>query len=127
MSGLPEATDCLPSSGFFLGDLQDHGPYDVIAFNDVFEHLPSPVLAIKRVEELLSVDGTVVINLPSSEGALFRIATLLAAMGFTSPLERLWQMAFPHRTSGISARRTLRCWSVVIQSLRWTMRSHCRV
>ena len=95
MSGLPEATDCLPSSGFFPADLQDHGPYDVIAFNDVFEHLPSPVLAIRRVEELLSVDGTVVINLPSSEGALFRIATLLAAMGFTSPLERLWQMGFP--------------------------------
>lgn len=81
--------------GFFPADLQDHGPYDVIAFNDVFEHLPSPVLAIRRVEELLSVDGTVVINLPSSEGALFRIATLLAAMGFTSPLERLWQMGFP--------------------------------
>lgn len=82
-------------SGFFPVDLQDHGPYDVIAFNDVFEHLPSPVLAIKRVEELLSADGTVVINLPSSEGVLFRIATLLAAIGFASPFERLWQMGFP--------------------------------
>src|SRR5580698_8766443 len=61
-------------SGFFPADLQDHGPYDVIAFNDVFEHLPSTVSAIKRVEELLAADGTVVINLPSSEGMLFRIA-----------------------------------------------------
>jgi SAM-dependent methyltransferase len=82
-------------SGFFPADLQDRGPYDFIAFNDVFEHLPSPVSAIKQVEELLSADGTVVINLPSSDGTLFRIATVLAAIGFASPLERLWQKGFP--------------------------------
>ena len=114
-------------SGFFPADLQDHGPYDVIAFNDVFEHLPSPVLAIRRVEELLSVDGTVVINLPSSEGALFGSPHCLRRWGSPRHWSGCGKWDFRHHTSGISARRTLRCWSVVIQSLRWTMRSHCRV
>ena len=81
--------------GFFPDDLQDRGPYDFIVFNDVFEHLPSAALAIRQTEELLSEDGVVVINLPSSKGTLFRIAQGLAAVGFRSPLERLWQEGFP--------------------------------
>lgn len=35
-------------TGFFPADLRDRGPYDMIIFNDVFEHLPHPSLRIKN-------------------------------------------------------------------------------
>ena len=84
--------------GFFPADLTDHGPFDVIVFNDVFEHLPDPVEAAVAVERLLRPGGMAVVNLPSSRGALFRLAGVLAMAGITGPLERMWQKGFasPH-------------------------------
>lgn len=81
--------------GFFPADLRDTKPYDMIVFNDVFEHLPDPSLLVVEIQKLLSPGGLVVINLPSSDGILFRIATILDAVGFDGPLNRLWQKDFP--------------------------------
>lgn len=83
------------ATGFFPDDLKDAGPYDVIVFNDVFEHLPRPEEAFRRVERLLAPDGLLAINLPSSGGALYRAARLLARFGIDAPLERLWQKGLP--------------------------------
>lgn len=82
-------------AGFFPADLREKGPYDLIVFNDVFEHLPAPASAIRDVEALLSPGGLAVINLPSSSGTLYRIASVLAALGFAGPFERMWQKGFP--------------------------------
>lgn len=81
--------------GFFPQDLSDQGPYDVVAFNDVFEHLPSPERAIADVAARLKPGGLAVINLPSSDGVLYRIARLLDGLGASSTFERLWQKGLP--------------------------------
>ncbi|MFI5345186.1 MAG: class I SAM-dependent methyltransferase [Elusimicrobiota bacterium] len=83
------------ATGFFPDDLKDAGPYSLIVFNDVFEHLPDPEGAFRHVERLLAPDGLLVINLPSSGGALYRLAKLLARFGIDAPLERLWQKGLP--------------------------------
>ena len=84
--------------GFFPQDLADTGPFDVIAFNDVFEHLPAPEQAIGDVERLLKPGGLAVINLPSSDGFLFRTSRVLDALGMSGTHDRLWQkgMSSPH-------------------------------
>lgn len=81
--------------GFFPADLSRPGPYGIIAFNDVFEHLPAPEQAIRDVERLLKPGGIAVINLPSSAGALYRIATVLDRLGMSGSFERMWQKGLP--------------------------------
>lgn len=84
--------------GFFPQDLAGRGPFDVIAFNDVFEHLPAPGQAIGDVERLLKPGGLAVINLPSRDGFLFRTSRVLDALGMPGTHDRLWQrgMTSPH-------------------------------
>lgn len=74
--------------------------YDAIVFNDVFEHLPDPVAAIVEVERRLEPGGLAVLNLPSSDGAVFRLARCLHRFGLVGIYERLWQkgLASPHIT-----------------------------
>lgn len=81
--------------GFFPRHLSHPGPYDIIAFNDVFEHLPSPDRAIRDVERLLNPGGLAVINLPSSDGFLFRASRVLDALGMAGTHDRLWQKGMP--------------------------------
>lgn len=82
-------------TGFFPANLRNNGPYDAIIFNDVFEHLPNPSRMIGEAEKLLNPSGMVVLNLPSSDGILFKIATLFDTCGSHDWLERLWQKDFP--------------------------------
>jgi 2-polyprenyl-3-methyl-5-hydroxy-6-metoxy-1,4-benzoquinol methylase len=82
-------------TGFFPDDLKDAGPYSFIVFNDVFEHLPTPGEAFRHVSRLLAPGGLLVINLPSSGGALYRAAKILDRFGLELPLERLWQKGLP--------------------------------
>jgi SAM-dependent methyltransferase len=82
-------------TGFFPHDLRHRGPYDAIIFNDVFEHLPNPSVIVEETQKLLNPGGMVVLNIPSSDGALFKLATMLDAFGSSSWLERLWQKDFP--------------------------------
>lgn len=44
---------------------------------------------------MLNHSGIIVLNLPSSDGILFEMATVLDAFGSSSSLERLWQKGFP--------------------------------
>jgi 2-polyprenyl-3-methyl-5-hydroxy-6-metoxy-1,4-benzoquinol methylase len=81
--------------GFFPDDLAATAAYDVIAFNDVFEHLPRPVEALRAVERLLAPGGIAVLNLPTSSGFLYKTATLLDHVGFDTPFNRLWQKGLP--------------------------------
>lgn len=83
------------TDGFFPDDLNFSGTFDFIIFNDVFEHLPDPVGALQRCEELLAPGGALVLNLPSSSGIIYRLGSLLAWAGKAGTLERLWQKGFP--------------------------------
>lgn len=81
--------------GFFPEAAVGTGPYDIIAFNDVFEHIADPVAAIKAVADLLSPGGIAAINMPTSYGALFRLARGARVIGFDAPWDRLWQKGLP--------------------------------
>lgn len=81
--------------GLFPDGLADRGPYDLIVFNDVLEHIPDPAAAMQSVEGLLAPRGLAVVNLPSSAGTLYRISRLLDRAGMTGPFDRMWQKGFP--------------------------------
>lgn len=81
--------------GFFPDCLATNEAWDVVVFNDVFEHLPNPRAALAACAAHLSSRGLLVINLPTSRGAVFRIGALLARVGASFVLERLWQRGYP--------------------------------
>lgn len=84
-------------TGRFPDDLPA-GVFDVVTFNDVFEHLAEPDSAIVSLRDCLAEEGLVVVNAPSRGGVFYRAAEVLARAGWTAPLERLWQRGFvsPH-------------------------------
>ena len=84
--------------GFFPGDIPDGLTFDVISFNDAFEHLPDPGNAISVCRERLSEGGHLVINIPSSRGFFYQTAALLDRIGVPGPFDRMWQRQFasPH-------------------------------
>jgi SAM-dependent methyltransferase len=82
-------------SGFFPDALEPETVFDVITFNDVFEHLPDVDAALDACRERLRKGGLVVLNIPNSGGAVFRVASLLDRIGIRGPLDRLWQKDFP--------------------------------
>ena len=86
------------TEGLFPEALPAGKKFDFIFFNDVFEHLPEPVTALKTCEKLLNPSGMLVLNLPDSGGFLYRLADVMDCCGCLSPLERLWQKGFssPH-------------------------------
>jgi SAM-dependent methyltransferase len=86
------------STGFFPDDVPEGDGFDILVFNDVFEHLAAPVEAAEACRRLLHPGGLLVLNLPSSRGVFYRAAVRLDALGIHGPLERLWQkgFAFPH-------------------------------
>jgi len=81
--------------GFFPDDLSVNKQYDLIVFNDVLEHLPNPRQVLRDVRSRLSDKGLLIVNLPSSRGLLFRLATVLTNVRIRGPHDRLWQVGFP--------------------------------
>jgi SAM-dependent methyltransferase len=72
--------------------------YDVIVFNDVFEHMQDPVLALEKSYKLLKDAGFIVINVPVSTGFIFRVVQIAARIGIKSPYQRIWAQGLcsPH-------------------------------
>ncbi len=86
--------------GFFPDAIPPGKYYDMIIFNDVFEHLPDPVTALRASNDHLGPQGLLIINLPDSTGIIYAIASALNKMGMSGPFERMWQKKFasPHIT-----------------------------
>jgi 2-polyprenyl-3-methyl-5-hydroxy-6-metoxy-1,4-benzoquinol methylase len=84
--------------GYFPGAVGEGETFDVVVFNDVFEHLEDPPRVLQACARILRPGGRLVLNLPDSDGLLFRTACRLACLGVGAPLERLWQarFRFPH-------------------------------
>ena len=82
-------------NGTFPDSLKPGERFDVITFNDVFEHLADLNGALRACDGALNPRGLLAINLPDARGALYRLASLLASVGLRRPLERLWQKGFP--------------------------------
>ncbi len=66
--------------------------FDIIIFNDVFEHIPRSSQLIQRCGELLHKDGLLVINCPVNSGVFFRVAKAMDRMGMSEAFTRLWQL-----------------------------------
>ncbi|MGA3400360.1 MAG: class I SAM-dependent methyltransferase [Acetobacteraceae bacterium] len=81
--------------GFFPTALPETSRFAAITFNDVLEHLPDPDTVIAQVNARLLPGGIVVINLPVSEGVIFRLSRLAAKLGYAVPLTRMWQVGLP--------------------------------
>ena len=72
--------------------------FDFIIFNDVFEHLENLDEVIGQLKIFLNENGKIIINLPSSDGLIFKFASLLNNIGIKSFYNRLWQknLSSPH-------------------------------
>ena len=72
--------------------------FDVVVFNDVFEHLENLDLILIQLKSILKTNGKIVINLPSSDGLIYKFSNILNKIGFTNFYDRLWQknLASPH-------------------------------
>lgn len=81
--------------GYFPDVLAADERFQVIIFNDVFEHIPDAASVLKGCERHLSPDGVLVINLPSSSGVFYNSSKLLSRFGAKGSFERLWQKSLP--------------------------------
>ena len=72
--------------------------FDIIIFNDVFEHLKNINKSLSNVTNLLKKNGLVILNLPSSDGIIYKISLLLYKLGIKNFYNRLWQknLSSPH-------------------------------
>lgn len=81
--------------GFFPDELAEHEKFDVIVFNDVFEHIPAPDRLLAHCTARLNQGGLLVLNLPSSRGFFYRASKFLHRLGAAGFFERLWQKGLP--------------------------------
>jgi 2-polyprenyl-3-methyl-5-hydroxy-6-metoxy-1,4-benzoquinol methylase len=81
--------------GFFPEVLEAHDQFDIIVFNDVFEHIPDINAVLRDCKSHLKPGGMLVLNLPSSLGLFYKVARLLSRLRVKSFIERLWQKGFP--------------------------------
>lgn len=54
---------------FLTADLNDVGRFDLVTLNKVLEHVPDPVVMLRRASELLAEGGCVYVELPDGEAA----------------------------------------------------------
>ena len=81
--------------GYFPQALEQHERFDVIVFNDVFEHIPDAAATLRACQGRLNADGLLVLNLPSSRGVFYRTSKALWRLGARGFFERLWQKGLP--------------------------------
>lgn len=81
-------------SGFFPDDV-GVDTYDLIAFNDVLEHIPDVNKTLAACHTHLNDGGCVIVNAPDRKGFLYRLSKLMARVGFYSSFNRMWQVGFP--------------------------------
>jgi 2-polyprenyl-3-methyl-5-hydroxy-6-metoxy-1,4-benzoquinol methylase len=86
-------------TGFFPDtNALDGKTFDIIIFNDSFEHIPNLQTLLNGIKNHLNKNGVVVVNLPNSDGLVFQTAFLAYKFGIHVPFDRLWQKGFasPH-------------------------------
>ncbi|HEX7184327.1 MAG TPA: class I SAM-dependent methyltransferase [Thermoanaerobaculia bacterium] len=81
--------------GYFPDAVPPGETFDVIAFNDVLEHIHDLDAVLSACRRLLRPGGLLVISSPDSRGFLFRVSGPLARIGRKDLLHRLWQKGYP--------------------------------
>lgn len=86
-------------NGFFPESSElENEIYDIIIFNDSMEHIPDIKNIINGIEKHLAENGIVVINIPTSEGLIYKVSLVLDKIGIHTMYDRMWQKGFssPH-------------------------------
>lgn len=85
--------------GYFPDALDGNEQFKVIIFNDVLEHIPDAMSAVRAAREHLRSEGILVLNCPDRRGIFYRTASLLDRFGLSGAFDRLWQKdtPSPHR------------------------------
>lgn len=85
-------------NGYFPEAIENGELFDLIIFNDVFEHIPELSNTMAGLKDKLKTDGLLIINLPTSDGFLFHLGKILYKLRITTLWDRLWQKMFytPH-------------------------------
>lgn len=81
--------------GFFPNVLDAGERFDAISFNDVLEHIPDVSAAVAASHHHLKPGGLLSVNIPTTSGLVFRLATLADRAGVHGLFRRLWQVGFP--------------------------------
>lgn len=81
--------------GLFPESLSPGERFDVIAFNDVLEHIFDVPGALDVCREHLRPNGLLSVNIPTADGLAFRMACTLARLHIYGPYRRLWQYGLP--------------------------------
>ena len=72
--------------------------YAVLSTMDVLEHIQDPTPFLQAARAKLLPGGTLLLKVPSNDGVLFRLASMLSSKRRNATLGRLWQVDFnyPH-------------------------------
>jgi SAM-dependent methyltransferase len=81
--------------GYFPSALEPDEAFDVIVFNDVFEHIPNLTATLADIASRLRPGGLLCLNCPDKRGLFFRVAAALDRLGMPQPYDRLWQRGLP--------------------------------
>ncbi|MEP7084567.1 MAG: class I SAM-dependent methyltransferase, partial [Betaproteobacteria bacterium] len=81
--------------GYFPDALAADEQFDAIVFNDVLEHIPDLIGALRAAVRHLAPGGVLCINCPDQRGFFFRTADILDRLGIGGPYARLWQRGLP--------------------------------
>lgn len=82
-------------NGYFPDLLSEDERFDVLIFNDVFEHIPDPGRVLDACARHLATRGLLVLNLPMSSGFFYKVSKLLLRFSIDGPFERMWQKGLP--------------------------------
>ena len=88
-------TGIIVRHGYFPECLQPEELFEVIVFNDVFEHVSRIVETLDACKKHLVQHGVLVLNCPSRTGIFYRLADVLDRLGIHGPFNRLWQRNMP--------------------------------
>lgn len=81
--------------GFFPDALREDEQFDIIVFNDVFEHIADIKTTLDSCRAHLRTNGVLLLNLPSSSGIFYKLSQLLCRLSISKFFERLWQKDLP--------------------------------
>jgi SAM-dependent methyltransferase len=81
--------------GYFPDAVDGDAPFDIIVFNDVFEHIPNSNKVLNSCRSYLTNNGLLVLNIPTTEGFFYKISKSLQKIGISGPFERMWQKDLP--------------------------------
>jgi len=82
-------------NGYFPNALYLDERFDIVVFNDVFEHIQNIKETLLSCHNHLNTDGLLVLNLPSSNGLFYKWSKIFNKFGFSQFFERMWQKDLP--------------------------------